>query len=152
MQMLLSVFPTAVVLLVLTKYVESLVAPIPLPNILDNCFRTRTQNISYSDVPAAGINSYCIKYYLYKTATTRYYAPVGNETIKYAQDLFEKVVKKARAHRKKRQAMSFRREMRSTSPAYRNRLFRRINQLKNRVGTKLNFLLFSFCSFFGNVF
>ncbi|XP_069114732.1 tyrosinase-like protein 1 [Argopecten irradians] len=114
--------------------VSGLVEPLPMPGILEDCYRYRTKILNVTDMPAHEISAFCVTNFLYKTSHLRPQRPIANETIQYAQELFRQVFGEAmKHHRSKRQfRRRVRQEIRVMSRPMWNTFVSRINMLKNQ--------------------
>ncbi|OWF55160.1 Tyrosinase-like protein 1 [Mizuhopecten yessoensis] len=114
--------------------VSGLVEPLPMPDILENCYKYRTQILNVTDMPANEISSFCITNFLYKTYHLRPQRPIANETIQYAQELFRQVFGDAQKRRRSKRQLtqSVRREVRMMPRQMWNTFVARINILKNQ--------------------
>ncbi|XP_033755086.1 tyrosinase-like protein 1 [Pecten maximus] len=116
-------------------HVSGLVEPLPMPNILKDCYRYRTQILNVTDMPAHEISAFCVSNFLYKTYNLRPQRPIANETIQYAQELFRQVFGDAQKHHRNKRQFNrrVRREVRMMTRQMWNTFVTRINLLKNQM-------------------
>ncbi|XP_033754705.1 tyrosinase-like protein 1 [Pecten maximus] len=127
----------------MTGTTHGFVEQIPMPDVLQECYKYQTKNIDYTEKPSQEINMLCITKYLYQTAHLRPQRQVTNQTIAYVGELMRKVISKheKKGHRSKRQGfpgasiMGVRREIRTLSRREWETFVFRLNQLQQPILT-----------------
>ncbi|XP_060075288.1 tyrosinase-like protein 1 [Ylistrum balloti] len=122
-----------IVTYVATCQVNGLLEPIPMPDILRECYRYRTENISVSEMTSQSLNSFCITDFLSETVLLRPQREISNTSILYAQELIRKVIGRINTGGRSRRQVRERKEVRTLSREEWNTFTERLNILKRPV-------------------
>ncbi|OWF55157.1 tyrosinase-like protein 1 [Mizuhopecten yessoensis] len=113
--------------------VYSLLEPLAMPDILRECYRYRTQNISVSEMTSQSLNNFCITDFLSQTVLLRPQREISNTSILYAQELVRKVMGRLSVGGRSKRYVRERKEVRTLTREEWNTFTFRLNVLKRPV-------------------
>ncbi|XP_033755048.1 tyrosinase-like protein 1 [Pecten maximus] len=116
-----------------TGVVFGLLDPLPMPDILRECYRYRTENISVSEMTSQSLNSFCITDFLSQTVLLRPQREISNTSILYAQELVRRVIQRVETGSRSKRHVRERKEVRTLTRAEWNTFTTRLNILKRPV-------------------
>ncbi|XP_069114432.1 tyrosinase-like protein 1 [Argopecten irradians] len=129
----LVVFPVLSFLANYPGVANGLLEPLPMPDILRECYRYRTQNISISEMTSQSLNSFCITDFLSQTVLLRPQREISNTSILYAQELVRRVIQGINTGSRSKRHVRERKEVRTLTRIEWNTFTARLNILKRPV-------------------
>jgi uncharacterized membrane protein len=103
-----------------------------MPNLLGECYKQLTADLTPSDIPSHAVMSHCLGSYIWENPDTRYQLNLTQYQVNYVRSIYREYQQRLHnGRRNKRQAQrAIRRELRVLSDEQRQRFFDALDVLK----------------------